>query len=659
MKLNCKIFGLAVGALMGGMLVSCSNDLNEPGFNRPGTSDGSINVVRAPEFYAWSGNESFGNGTRANAGDGYIGNVTWEQFNTEKLENITDDERSAVLQAIAVRYTGSKISEKTVFPWENYFLQDVITMEDGSYTNAGNNGMKDVSVSNLEAFNYGKDCSPYSHHGTDYLNYEEVTNSKKMNQYFQKDNETRISQTTLMTGMKYGSYSDMQGRQFRVYSNCHIVAHYYDYITVNVDGNWYICFDFGCGNAENDKDGNPGRGATYNDWDYNDWIIKITAAVPTGQKAPDVWTEEPESGCNCGNGGQCTCGDECECEGCDHNTDTCPCPDGNCDCDHENGQCNCGNDDCNCNNGNSTEQPGNGGGSTGGNTNPNQPWTNYHTNEVEVNLSINDLHTAYDVEDLVSKLSIHVRYPGDVQVRIPVPAAYFIDADDLYILQDHDRFVYGGTYNKMENHTVTYNIAGEFVTLTVTYDMGLNEDGSNDPENPGCIIVTTCGINEKVYKYCRDNNGDGLNFEVYNYFCKREYVLNEYTNKYEWTNRVNLDWETELKPLLDESKVLFGTGTNDGVDFAEFSSEGPCPNYYIKAFGSEYDGTQNDTDCKVEIDVPQSDYYDLVGDNLTHLNGTSYNTIYRKKSAKETEDHAHHYTKPDSSTPNDGGNTQE
>lgn len=301
MKTNFKLSLWALGALLvGGALTSCTNEGYEP---TPNQGANSSILVKAPKFTAYSGgHELNAYGTRGNAGDGDLNNQTWRQFDCDALENITDAERYAVLEAIKKKVTGSKISEEVVFPWENYFLQDVINFEDWNYENAGRNGMSDVSVSNLEAFALGGKCDQQYYPGYDFENYANITNSKKMNQYFLKvlanGQQQRIEKTTLMTDMTLGTYEEMQGRQFRVYQNCHIEGHYYDYITVEVDGNWYICFDFGCGDAEHDKDGNPGRGATYNDWDYNDWIIKVTPAYPKGITPPDPWTgidpEDPE-----------------------------------------------------------------------------------------------------------------------------------------------------------------------------------------------------------------------------------------------------------------------------------------------------------------------------------------------------------------------------
>ena len=298
MKYNKKFYGMAMAMLAGGALVSCTNQLNEPVNSESIAS--AIKLVKAPEVYAYSGGEAFGTKAQnlpmayTNAGDGYINNPNWEGYNGESLTNITEDEKAKVLKAIDDKTDGSKISEDLVFPWTAYFLQDVITMENGNYTNAGNNGMKDVSVNYLEAYNKGAKCDQQYSPGYDFEDYETITNSKKLNTYFQKqtaDGQERINQTALMKDMTVGTYEEMRGHQFRVWVNCHISDHYYDYIIVNVDGSYYICFDFGCGTEEHDKDGDPGRGATFNDWDYNDWILKIT---PAGNQ-PDVWSDAIET----------------------------------------------------------------------------------------------------------------------------------------------------------------------------------------------------------------------------------------------------------------------------------------------------------------------------------------------------------------------------
>lgn len=458
----------------------------------------AVKVLKTPNVIAYSGDKYFGV-TRANAGDGDLNNQVWKDFNANDLSNITDVERQAVLDAIAKKVTGDRISEDVVFPWENYFLQDVISGQNGSWYGAGSHGTSSSSYS-FEAFNKGAQCnSPWWAHCSleESANYEEVTNSAHLNNYFQKVNEDgsqeRINETTLMTNMKYGTYEEMKGKQFRWYVNCHENAHWYEYIVVEVDGNYYICFDFGCGHPENDVDGNPGRGAEHNDWDYNDWILKITPAGPH----EDVWRGD--------------------------NT--------------------------------ATEEP------------QLPPVVKDKKSEVEVNLKADQKPGDY----LESHLSIHVRYATDVELFIPVPREYYCEADDMAILNKHteDLTIHGGPYK------TEYVINGFVVSLNIEYV----EDG---------IRIWTEGICEEVIEYCEEHYGDGLTFEVWNYF--NEHISIE-----------------QLKEYLNQATIKF-------LD--------DCPDYYINADVEE--------DCTVSIVDEQRDEFNTQ-ETGPWKNNSDMNQIYEKK----------------------------
>ena len=278
--------------------ISCDNSLELPGnFN----DSVQIQLAKTPDILTYSGNKTFINtfetknlpSTYTNAGDGFVGNNSWNNKGAESLKNITDSERQAVLDAIAKRVTGSKISENIVFPWNDFFLQDVISGQNGNWDDAGSNGTSSSSYT-FEVYNKGAKCNQQYWAGNDYDNYEEVTNSAHLNNYYQKvesdGSQTRINETTLMTNIDYGTYKEVKGKQFRWFINCHENLHWYEYIVVKVDNSYYICFDFGCGYPENDIDGHAGKGAEHNDWDYNDWVLKIT---PAGNQS-DVLTEEAQ-----------------------------------------------------------------------------------------------------------------------------------------------------------------------------------------------------------------------------------------------------------------------------------------------------------------------------------------------------------------------------
>ncbi len=127
---------------------------------------------------------------------------------------------------------------------------------------------------------------------------------------------------------------------------------------------------------------------------------------------------------------------------------------------------------------------------------PDQPVVVNNNGMVEVNLTAQD-----HKDEECSKLSVHVRDTCNFKVFIPVPATAYCEADDMYIVEKHyDKMSYNEQTNVMERV-----IDGQKVTLTVTYVA----EG---------IYIESQGINAKVLQYCRNTYGDGITFEVWNYF---------------------------------------------------------------------------------------------------------------------------------------------
>lgn len=529
MKRNFKTSVFVLGALAGGLLSACTNDESvvAPAVSQNG------GLVKAPDFIAYSGGNVFGStlGKRTNGYDGATGDQLWDQFQIPG--NITAEERAAVLAALDAKTTGERISETLVFPWENYFLQDVVSAVDTDTPS------KSYS---FEAYNKGAECAQKWWPAEDFENYEEVTNNGQISHYYQDrttNPQTRIDKTALMTDMHLGTYEEMQGKQFRWYINCHEELHWSEYIVVEVDGSYYICFDFVCGHAENQfVDGHKGRGCTLNDWDYNDWIIKISPAIPAGADVPPVWNgdenNEPEDTCDkCGHPSH---GDSCD-----------KCDEGK---------------DCN-------EKVGEG----EGDDTPEevQPAV---TDEVEINLHADKKNGEY----LESHLSIHVRAATDVEVFIPVPVDYYCDADDMAIVQQHyeEYMMHGGPVS------VEYNVGGHIVTMHAEF----LQNG---------IRIWTEGVTEEVIAYCRETFGDGITFEVWNYFNDA------------------LDLEG-LKGYLNQATVKF-------LD--------KCPGAYVNAFYIDEEGNKQENDCTVSIVDEQVNEFNDYREGM-HLNGSPYNQIYDK-----------------------------
>ncbi len=138
---------------------------------------------------------------------------------------------------------------------------------------------------------------------------------------------------------------------------------------------------------------------------------------------------------------------------------------------------------------------------------------------VEVNLALNAEHEKDDWKE--SHLSVHVRDTTDFTLFIPIKAEYYCPQDDMMIVQKHDTdYVYNTT-----NETLSMVINGQTVTLNVAF----SENG---------ITFTSHGINADVLKYCRDTYGDGITFEVRNYY-------NDALNR------------TQLQEILNQSTISF------------------------------------------------------------------------------------------------------
>lgn len=238
-----------------------------------------------------------------------------------------------------------------------------------------------------------------------------------------------------------------------------------------------------------------------------------------------------------------------------------------------------------------------------------------HNNEVEVNLSINDTHRYYNVEDLTSKLSIHVRSAKDVKVRIPVPVEILVPADDLDIVMARpDLLVYG------EDNHASFEINGNVVELFVDFTIATDCAGNGY----GCYIeVTTKGINKDVINYCMENYADGVNFEIYNYYQWNVEDAEGNVTNYKPTAE-------EIKDLkekwLDKATVEFGY---DNGTWMAYTNVNDYPYYYINSF-------YGDSDCTVSVISNQSYAYEnyYVGE---HLNGSSNNVVYVREDIWGTE----------------------
>ena len=244
--------------------------------------------------------------------------------------------------------------------------------------------------------------------------------------------------------------------------------------------------------------------------------------------------------------------------------------------------------------------------------------------EVEVNLSVNAEKSEGDY--IATKLSIHVRDTTDVEVYIPAPAEYYCAADDMNIVLSHQDDV--EKYNYTANNTMTCVVDGQDIRLSVTYEMA-------------GIRVTTSGINSSVLKYLRKTYGDGLTFEVWNYYknsvtiggttsdvtrgmLKNKFLENSTVKFTEGTGRyINAfgaikDYTgtiyDKVNPTTGVRTPYIDEGLTQELDQQYWNRSTTDPRYYV------LHTTVNTWDCKV---LPTDNTYTLQAADV-------YNQIYQK-----------------------------
>lgn len=279
----------------------------------------------------------------------------------------------------------------------------------------------------------------------------------------------------------------------------------------------------------------------------------------------------------------------------------------------------------------------------------NQGTNKYDQKEVEINLSIQDVHqlqngkSKYDVEDLVSHLSIHARAAVEtITVTLPVPAKYYCDQDDLYIygsrmdgiLDSFEFPVEDAPQFDFDSNETTTTIADQEVKVKVDFFAPI-EGATTTTENSkkdGYITVTVSGITQAVLDACKKDYADGINFDIYNYYNR--------ASQYTTGGAAYAVWTVEgMKEALDKSEVEFENVNKD--------SEKTILDYYINAFtrngvggdpitvkGTNQGAQEVLRDCKVALSTKDAAlFYDAVNGstNVDALN--YYNMVYLNKTA--------------------------
>lgn len=415
-KLNITM--LSMGIAVGAILSACSteNDLTE-------TVRADL-LMRTPDVKAYSANHQWTGSGNSTRGTDVNGNL-WYQ-NWDRPTNVTAEEIAKITELMSTPRVGA--TNDIHIDWNNYWVQQVYTGEATYVDGFGNNiGTGSSHMNHLLAYSDKKrnqtswwpveefeivDKSPYEDP------YEHVNNfNSGSNSTVYTDDVTgeKFVGTTLMTDMYADGIIDQFG-----YHNSTDSKNHFEYIIVEMDGSYYICFDFYATHPE-------GQEANKNmdverDWIFNDWIVKISPAYHVGETPAPGEPETPGPG----------------------DVDT-PDPD-----EPETPDVN------------KPETP---------DVAPSVPGDR-HDNEVEVNLNGTEKRG-----DLSSHLSIHVRAATDVKVFIPVPLEYLCDKDDMEILLSHmgqGDLAHGGylTGNKVTFTVTDGKERSADVTLSIEYVEG-------------------------------------------------------------------------------------------------------------------------------------------------------------------------------------------
>lgn len=578
-----KFSMLSLGVLAGGLLSSCSvND------TPAGNESGKSMLAAAPKVNVYSGEGAsridwtpgYG-GTKAVDVNANMWGETWD-CPIREAKDLTAEELEELKGLLS---PGKPVENEIIISWENYWVQQIYKGED-SYnthdrcTQAGcdhvNNGTE-LGSGHMEHLQVYDPSTVFDWRAEDgYQGAYYNTTYQHINNFNYGDNTSeggecctckeRHSSTTLLTDMttegvtpnnQFG-FDETFGTAPKFFNNYYIVEY---------KGYYYVGFDYEA--HKNDQNThNHGEGLDIErDWCFTDWIVRICPAYPKGttpkanpggvQGSTDVTCDK--------------CGDSLQ-----HHNDEGICSD--CEAAGRN------NSDCLVGNGTGTTPPGE------GTDEPDEPGTldpatpdHNHNNEVEVNLHATDKKN----NDLLeSHLSIHVRAATDVEIFIPIPEEFYLDADDMAIVMQHEpNHMYHG-----ETHKTTWTLKDSDLVVTVNIEY-----------LPEGIRIWTEGITQEVIDWCMEKCNDGITFEIWNYFDPKA-----------------IDLDT-LKDYLNQATIKF-------LD--------ECPDAYINAF-TEVDGSKNPDDCKVSIVDEQRDEYDKNPEIGGHLNGSDKNVIYNKSIVEE------------------------
>ena len=270
------------------LMASCSNKDNDEAAGQI-----TFGVAQSPDFIYYSGTSLLGStfGTRAANVNGNL----WYQ-NWERPTNVTEEERSKVVEEFSKKREGVKNTLSVT--WKNFWVQQVYKGQTAYTDGYGQNiGLGSDHMNHLLVFNNLKteviSWWPYEEAVTEYEGtYEHINNFNNGNNtttYTDDETHQTYQGTTLMVNMG----TDGRDEQF-AYHNSTDSKYHYEYIILNIDGSYYIGFDF---YADGTKEYPANKNMDVErDWVFNDWIVKVVPAQKLGAEPVDPSLHEETDG---------------------------------------------------------------------------------------------------------------------------------------------------------------------------------------------------------------------------------------------------------------------------------------------------------------------------------------------------------------------------
>jgi hypothetical protein len=227
---------------------------------------GANSVADIPSNQTWGfGGYSASAGTRGANTEGNIWFKTWERPYNVNLSAAELAELKGLFEK------GVPTTNTEIFPYENYYVEQIYKGESSDVAYDKDNKPTNTSVTGSNQMDHlqARDGSNYTHINN--FNY-----GKNETQMVDEGNGTRYIGITLMENMSLNGitannqfgYSESWGTKNNKFYN--------NYIMVQYKGEWYVGFDF-----EAHKDvNNPNEARDVNrDWNFTDWIVRISPAV--------------------------------------------------------------------------------------------------------------------------------------------------------------------------------------------------------------------------------------------------------------------------------------------------------------------------------------------------------------------------------------------